>query len=325
MANTQSGKHLHHRLFALLLALGIAVLLASTACLIVGSLTRTVSSAGTAALPKGTTALNVGDLLQGIVNNKGKVSKAQAALLERPYISFIGDSLSPSDEKLAGTLEVIIPPGIPPQMTDSSGKALFANCPSNCTPLPSTANESIVAQILVSKGSANFEAEESIKLKDLFTGSILGIHDYPLTIPLKGFAGQYPQDDYTGDVSLSLTFPSKKQFTSGTTSLVRAIDAGPVSNTYSVSVTKANNYQKIISNSADTFYFSATRDWYNEFFVYAVSCVPLLFAILFMHLLFVSPGRGPRPGQEFRALYRGPGCFGVVRAAAASGARSIRH
>ncbi|HZT95388.1 MAG TPA: hypothetical protein VFB34_00995 [Chloroflexota bacterium] len=290
-----------HRIFAVLLALGVAALIASTISLIIASVTRSTPSSATATLPKTASGLDVGGLLAGIVSHNGNPTKQETALLLRPYIAFIGDTLSPSDQRLAGTLEVIIPPGVPPQMTDAAGKPLF-NCPASgsCTPVPGHQNDTINASMLVTKGSANYEVEQPLKLSDLFKGSILGIHDFTVPpIPLKGFAGQYPQDDYTADISIALSFPSKQQFNTGKYAQVRTVDSGPVSNTYATSVTTSPRYQKIVSNYPDTFAFSAKRDWYNEFFVYAVACIPLLFAILFFHLLFISRGEGGGLGKSF--------------------------
>jgi hypothetical protein len=280
---------IYGHLFASLLVLGIVALLLSTATLVVTSLTHTSNpSSAMATLPKSATGFDESVILSDYLKNHQHLTAEQKQQLLRPYISFIGDTLAPSDNKLTGTLEVVVPPGVPPQMKDSSGKVMFDN---NNNPLPQFANQTIDATILVTNAGGNFEAQNTIKLKDLYVGTQLGVHDFPVTIPVKGYAGNYPQDTYSADISLTLTFPSAQQFQTGKYSLVHSVQGGTLTNTYAVSVTQApNSYQKLISNYPDTFLMSIGRNTANTFFVYSVALIPTLFAILFMHLLFFSSG-----------------------------------
>jgi hypothetical protein len=277
-------------LFAGLLVLGILALLTSTAWLVVASLTHTTNPAtSSSALPSTATSFDETTILTQYLANHQKLNKSLKQALLQPYVTFIGDTLAPSDNKLTGTLEVVVPPGVPPQMTNSSGKAMFDN---NNNPLPQFANQTIDAGILVTDAGGNFETQESIKLKDLYTGTQLGVHDFPIVIPVKGYAGNYPQDVYSADISLTLAFPSKQQFQTGTYALVRSVQAGTLTNTYAVTIKPSPpKYQRLISTFADdTFALSIGRNPYNTFFVYAVALIPTLFAFLFMHLLFFSSG-----------------------------------
>ncbi|GEM_PF-3414598 len=292
---------LRHRIFAALLGIGILALLTSTAALVIGSLTRTPSPQAASSIPKTTRTLDVSSLLTSMLQNHGHLSKQGLRELERPYITFIGDTLSPSDDKLTGTLEVIIPPGVPPFLT-FGGKPVFNCAGPSCVPYSKFANDTIDASMLVTNAGVNFELHEPIKLSSLYNASILGVHEFPVTIPLKGYAGQYPQDRYTANVSLGLAFPSgmKPSFETGIHREVRTLQAGTVSNTYDVRTSPSPaTYQNLVSNARDTFALNISRNWYDEFFVFCVALIPTLFALLFLHLLFFSrQGRGTGPYFE---------------------------
>lgn len=284
-------ERLRHRFFAVLLSIGILALLVSTAALVINSVTRTPSAGSSSTIPRSGHALNLTRVLSSYLKSHGHFSKKALLQLERPYITFIGGTLSPSDNRLKGTLEIIIPPGVPPFMLNK-GQSMFT-CPTNgsCTPLPQYADDTIDATMLVSNAGTNYEKHELLKLKDLFSTSILGLHEFPVDIPVKGYAGRYPQDEYTADVSLALAFPGKTTFEKGPRRQVQTVQAGTLGNIYAIATKPTSNaYQKIVSNAKDTFSLTIGREWYDQFFVYTVALIPALFALLFFHLLFFATG-----------------------------------
>lgn len=296
-----SGRKLHHRFFATILALGILALIASTISLVVNSAVRTPAASATATLPHGSKTLDVTGFLASFISHKGHLTSAVQAALERPYITFIAESLAPSQNQLSGTLEVILPPGLPPLMTDN-GKSVFYNCSASCIIYPRYANDDITVKIAVNGTGVNYEHFYLIPLKDFSAGSTLGLHDYSVTLPLKGYAGWYPQDSYTGDITVALSLPSNAwgpNLDTGPHAQVHAVAGGTVANDYNVRVAPTpSSFQSIESNARDTFSVTISRDWYNQFFVYTVACIPVLFALLFFHLLFFAGG-GHGIGRSF--------------------------
>ena len=293
-------KKLHHRIFATLLALGILALLGSTAALVVNLATRTPSPTSSAVLPPTGQPLDVTTFLGQYIKNHEKFNKALLSELTRPYISFTADTLAPSEDKLTGTLEVIIPPGLPAVMSDN-GKPVFYNCNVQCIPKPQYANDNIVAKVLVTETAANFEDLVNIPLKDVFSGSQLGLHEYPLILPMKGYAGSYPQDRYTADVTLAVALPAgmTPNVDTGPYAQVKSFDGGTVANSYNVDVKPTpKSFQQLESNANDTFGVTISRDWYEQFFVITVALIPVLFALLFFHLLFISSS-GHGIGRSF--------------------------
>jgi hypothetical protein len=291
----------HHRFFAGLLAVGILALLISTISLVINSAVRTPPSSATATLPTTAKTLDTTSFLASYISHKGNLTPSVLHALERPYVTFSADTLAPSDDKLNGTLEVILPPGLPPFMT-MNGTPVFTNCANAPCPVkPRFANLDIIAKVLVTGTGANFETQESIPLKDFSAGSTLGLHEFPLTLPVKGYAGWYPQDKYTANITLALALPSgmMPSMDSGPHSVIHGVNGGSVANTYNVKVAPTPvSFQQLESNSNDTFALTIARDWYQQFFVYTVALIPLLFAILFFHLLFIS-GSGHGIGRSF--------------------------
>lgn len=288
-----SKRHtVYHRIFAAILTIGITALLISTILLVVNSATRTPSSASTATLPKKSHSLDLTTFLASYIQHKGKLTPQILLSLERPYIAFSADSLAPSDDKLTGTLEVIVPPALPPFMK-LNGKSVFNCAGPECVPYSQYANDTITAKLLVTRSGANFEQLQTIALKDINSTSQLGVHEFPVTIPLKGYAGWYPQDNYTADVSLAVALPAgmTPNVDTGAYAQVHSFLGGTVANDYAVSVKPSpSSFQQLESNANDTFAISISRDWYNQFFVYTVSLIPALFALLFLHLLFFAGG-----------------------------------
>jgi hypothetical protein len=295
-----AGSKIHHRIFATLLGIGVLALLTSTISLVVNDATRTPASSSASVLPKSANTLDLTTFLSAFIkahgSYKGKEGHVLLTQLEHPYISFIADAFAPSDDKLTGTLEVIIPPGFPPFIRYKGAQA-FPGAVLN----PRFANDAITASMLVTGSGANFEQQESIAFKNINSASQFGVHDYPVTIPLKGYAGWYPQDKYTANVSLAVTLPAgmTPSLDTGGYAQVHSVQGGTVANDWNVSVTPApKSFQQIVSNADDTFQIALSRDWYNQFFVYTVALIPMLFALLFFHLLFFAGG-GHGIGRSF--------------------------
>ena len=130
-----AGRKYHHRIFATLLALGILALLVSTFSLVINLATRTSSPSSSAVLPPHKSTLDLTTFLAQYIRTGGKFTPQMKSQITRPYITFTADTLSPSEDKLTGTLEVIIPPGLPPFMY-MNGKPVFNCGGASCVPYP---------------------------------------------------------------------------------------------------------------------------------------------------------------------------------------------
>jgi hypothetical protein len=296
------GTQIHHRFFAGLLALGILALLVSTISLVINSAVRTPPATASATLPSKVHTLDITSFLSSYISHKGNLTPAVLHALERPYITFTADTLSPSQDQLNGTLEVILPPGLPP-FIKLNGQPVFYGCSAaiGCTVYPMYANDNITVKVLVTGAGANFEQQEQIPLKDFSAGSTLGLHEFPLALPLKGYSGWYPQDRYTGNITVALALPGNMapSIDSGPHAQVHSVQGGTVANDYNVDVKPTpSTFQALESNANDTFAVTISRDWYNQFFVYTVALIPFLFAVLFFHLLFFAGG-GHGIGRSF--------------------------
>ena len=286
------GMGIRHRIFAALLSIGILALLASTISLVINEAVRSPSPNSTATLPANAKPLSFTYFLSSYIKHGNKITPSLLALMERPYITFTAASLDPTLDELSGTLSVTLPPGLPPLIRDAHGKSVFQG--SGTTPYPQYANDKITVSLLVTNTPANKEDVFSIPLKNFSAGSNLGLHEFPFTIPLNGFSGSYPQDVYSTTLTIALSLPAgwTPNINTGAHALVHTVDGGTVENAYNFNVKPTPaSFNELESNAPDTFQITISRNWYNEFFVFAVAVIPILFALLFFHLLFVAGGK----------------------------------
>ena len=285
------GVGFRHRIFAALLGLGILALLASTISLVINQAVRTRPVASVATQPANARPLSFTAFLTSYIQHGGKIVPSLQAALERPYITFTANTLDPTLDQLDGTLSVILPPGLPPLIHDAQGNAVFQG--TGTTVKPQYAGDDITVSVLVNRTAVNQEHIFTIPLKDFSAGSNLGLHEFPLTISVNGYSGWYPQDVYSTTLTVALALPGgwTPNLISGPHSVVHTVDGGTVANSYDVSIKPTPaSFNELESNAPDTFQITISRDWYNQFFVFAVAVIPILFALLFFHLLFIAGG-----------------------------------
>jgi hypothetical protein len=283
---------IRHRIFSALLALGILALLLSTLSLVINQGVRTKPASAVATLPAGVPPLSFTSFLTSYINHGEKITPSLQAAMDRPYVTFTADTLSPSEDTIDGTLSVVLPPGFAQFITDGKGTPVFGKGTTNV--LRPYANDVITIKVLVTRTSVNKEFFFTVPLKDYSAGSNLGLHEFPVTIPVNGYSGWYPQDRYTDTLTVAMALPDGwgPSIATGAESVVHTVDGGTVADSYHVSITPSDKkFNDLESNAPDTFNVTITRDWYNQFFVFTVALIPILFAVLFFHLLFVSGGR----------------------------------
>lgn len=215
---------------------------------------------------------------------------------KRPTLSLEMDRLALADKHLQGSLRFDVSQTVQSELVDANtGKQVFqCDKNQNCTNVkPQYADKKIqlVAIGTSSEPGSEFEFTKEVPLKDI-GNSVLGRVVYPIDMPLTGFPNLYPQDYYFFDTYLIFSWPNgiirqvNGKDPTGADADHYVIDPGNVGESQNVAIKPlVDAKNKPVEGQ---FHVSLKRKTISQIYIYSVAMIPLMFALLFLHLLFFS-------------------------------------
>jgi hypothetical protein len=256
-----------HRVYAGILALWIAVIIAAVATGFATSWTHPLSDARLAGLQ----------------------TELEHVTSDQPYLEFEAERLDPAQRVLHGFLRFWTPSTpraqrtlVPPAAIRSGQDVeLEVGAPI----VPSSEFCTALCYGLIYRKSIKLQTikneEQPHERNDL---------SFPLDIPLKGSPDDYPQDAYRLDMVLIYTFPPSIQLPQPPPSTTELpFDPGRIEE--SVAISSGNKLTTYGGNEViRSISLSFGRQWQYSFYIYVLATVPLLFDFLFLHVVFSRLG-----------------------------------
>jgi hypothetical protein len=251
---------------------------------------------------------SVSGLMKAINGQNLTTQEANQIVLDdsRPSLTLTGDRVSLSDKHFHGVLRFDLPSGIQGQIVDQNTNKKVFTCVSadTCTLKPQYNNSMIQVQLLTSSPEAGgeYEFQKNIPLKAL-NDSILSRVVFPIDIPMTGYPDLYPQDYYFFDILMSFSLPSNMtrlingKAPTGTAADHYAIDPGNITESQDMTAKPLTDSKG--KPASGEFHISIRRQTRSQYYIYSVALIPLIFALLFLHLLFFSSHFTHKVFEEF--------------------------
>jgi hypothetical protein len=220
-----------------------------------------------------------------------------------PSLVFVADSLALKDKRLKGIVRLSIPQSVQNEYVDTTkNNAPIFDCSGTfCVLKAGYASKQIQVQLITASSENGGESELS---KNVTFGEIdasaFGRALIPVDVPLTGFPDLYPQDSYFLDIVMSFTLPNgiarlvNGKAPTGNQVDSYAVEPGNVSSSQDTTISPISNKAQL-----GEYHVSFKRPIRTVLYDYSVALIPLLFAVLFLHLLFFSQHFPHKIFEEF--------------------------
>lgn len=180
-----------------------------------------------------------------------------------------------------------------------------------CSVIPAYADRTLVLHVIESDphGDLTFDTATEVPLSEVFDYKYTPGTHIPIDIPVLGDQRAFPQDHYSAFLSIGMLIPGVHDLTDPKWPTY-AHQFNPVYQ-YGRQYTLAGGEQiatspRCIARGTDRCYIAGhtitvSRGLAEILYIYVVAVTPLVFALLFVHLLFFNPRYKHEPIQEFMA------------------------
>jgi len=284
--------HWLHRGFSLLLVASVAALVTISAVAIVDNFGRNHADTQSAFFK---------------VMNGNTVTAAEQKQWDlewsRPSLTFVADQLSVTNKQLQGELQFEMEWPVQQEVVDTSNNTDVFDChDSNCWVKSQYASSSIQLQLIASTPDGNYFFTKNVSLSEI-SGSNMGKVDVAVSVPLIGYPELYPQDNYYLDLDLAFALPDNMvrlingQTPTGDNADFYEFSPGNLADSMAVKAVVETDAKGV--PQAGVYHVSLTRKTLTAWYVYSVALIPLMFALLFLHLLFFSKHFAHKKFEEF--------------------------
>ncbi len=249
-------------------------------------------------------------LIQAINNNIKAISQDQKNQIlqedRRISMTLEAQKVNYADKTLDATVTFELPGGVQKNLYDiATGNNIYSCDQSEvCHLKPAYRNMTLTLQLLTasSEPGTNHDYQWTVPLVDI-ENSLLNHVVRSVTIPMSGFPDLYPQDYYFGDfvlgwtVSGNVTHLVNGKAPTGADQDVYNFEPGNVGEQMNVKVAPLlDGKGKPVQGD---FHVSFHRTTQEQLYIYSVALIPLIFAFLFLHLLFFSQHFHHKVFEEF--------------------------
>jgi hypothetical protein len=253
----------------------------------------TITVTAIALLTAGVVALI--DNLTSSSNTSRYLQTAQGQILSEenrvPTVIIDGERLDIPTLRLDGHLRITMPYALAAQLRDSRGRAVASCLPLGpCSIQPFAGNDSVILHLAgtATTGSLDqFTVQKTFTLTQLLSQSGFADHyntiTIPLSIPVGGDDAIYPQDSYSFHSVISLVSPDLNLAGGSFVPVRFGFTPGLIAG--EMNTTSSSQSPLPISVHLNV---RLSRRTINIVYIYMISLVPLAFALLFLHLLFVN-------------------------------------
>jgi hypothetical protein len=208
-----------------------------------------------------------------------------------PTVIVVGERLDIPNLRLDGYLRITMPYVLASQLRDIRNRPVATCAPSGqCSIQPYARSDTVTLRVRGTSATGpldNFTTQKTLTLTRLFSQSGFGDRyntiTIPLSIPVGGDDAIYPQDSYSFNTQIS--FASLDLMTAGGSFV-------PVKFGFTPGL--ISGQMNATSSSSSPLPFSVhlnvklSRRIVDIVYIYMISLIPLAFALLFLHLLFVN-------------------------------------
>jgi hypothetical protein len=209
-----------------------------------------------------------------------------------PSLTLIAQHLSPAQRTLQGSLVLVVPP-LQGVLVDAKTHRPLAVCRGAACSIQPAFRSRIVSLSLASEDATNpYQLNHALRLGDLLGhGRTQQTLAFPVAVPLDGSTELYPNDVYRFTARLGLSLPDigvrAKDGTVHAWGVTYAFDAGDLGKSLDIHWRFVCGTQPPCGQSGVD--VTVARKAPEQWFIESVALVPVIFALLFLHLLFFHP------------------------------------